>query len=514
MEDLEKNALDLLKSREYERAAKVYLQLAMKFPDNEDYLAHAANCYDSLKEKKVALSLYKKVLTVNPHSISALLNVSTIYYELKKIEKSVAYAEQALDQQKDNFAAIMNRGNALYAMGNYNAALHCYEQMFKINPHSYNAILNIANTSYNLGLFEQAALYADKAIALRPNSADPYIIAGNAYIELHQNEQATRALKQASELAPLSDWLCNSISNLFQKVGNWRQALHYAWKAMTLKGAHTTIDDHINFAALLYAAQDEDESPESQQLVDGYITRWEKAYPDHPVIHHAASALRHVQDIQTMDLGYVKSLFDGFASSFDEILAELDYKVPDLIAQHLKDYLKIKLFKKRRILDLGCGTGLCAQALKQYFPNEEYFGVDISECMLDVADKKNLYQALFADDILSFLETNSEVYHAVVAGDVLTYIGELKPLFRLLTKAVKFNGYLAFSITKNLVNNQDFYLVPSGRFVHSLSYVQRLLKYCGFKTLVAEEAILRHEGAKKVSGYVIIAQKEIEVIFE
>lgn len=511
MEELEQNALDFLKNQEFDKAAKLYLQLSMAHPEVEKYLISAANCYDQSGDKKVALSLYRKALAINNQSLAVLLNMSTLYYELKKYDSSIEFAEKVLELSADNFAALMNLGNSYYAQGKYDEALKFYDEMFKLNANSYNAILNIANTCYNLGNFSRAIEFAKMAIEKRPMSAEPYIVAGNSYVELLKNEEATTCLKKASELAPDSDWLCNSIANLFQKMGNWKQCLYYAWKAFALNGKSVSIEDHINFAYFLYEAEDDEQN---RELVEKYLTRWEEAFPNHPVVHHACCALRNVQDVPAMDLTYVKGLFDGFATSFDEILGELEYKAPELIAQGLKDHLKTKLFKKRRILDLGCGTGLCAQALVSFFPNEEFYGVDISDRMLNEAGKKNIYKELYADDIISFLETSDEVYHAVVAGDVLTYFGDLKPVFRALTKAVKFNGFFAFTVSKNTLNSNDYFLVPSGRFVHTINYVLRLLKYCGFKMLSVKETVLRHEGAREVVGYVIVAQKELEVVFE
>ena len=110
MEELEQNALDFLKSGEFEKAAKLYLQLAVAAPENENYLVAAANCYDSFGDKKIALSLYKKALAVNPQSLTALLNVSTLYYELKKYDRAAEFAEKALEVKEGNFAALMNLG--------------------------------------------------------------------------------------------------------------------------------------------------------------------------------------------------------------------------------------------------------------------------------------------------------------------------------------------------------------------------------------------------------------------
>ncbi len=510
MEELEQNALEFFKGREYEKAAKLYLQLAVAHNQNENYLISAANCYDAAGDKKVALSLYKKALEINPQSLTAILNISTLLYELKKYEQSSQYAEQALAIKPDNFSALMNLGNIAYSRGEYDTALAYYEQMYALNKNSYNAIINIANTCYNKGQYLKALEYAQTAIDKRPTNAEPYIVAGNCYIELKRNEEGAACLKKAAEIAPNSDWLCTSISVLYQKAGNIRQSLHYAWKTLAIKGLQATADDHINFGYLLYEAEDGGE----QELLEKYLERWTAAFAGNPVVDYAASALRHEENVNTTDLTYVKGVFDSFAPSFDEILGELNYRVPEYIAKMLKDSLKTNLFKKRRILDLGCGTGLCAEAVQALLGGTEFYGVDISENMLQEAGKKEIYKTLYAEDIMSFLENDTSSYHAVIAGDVLTYMGDLKALFREVSKAIKINGLFCFSVSKNIYNQNDYFLASSGRFAHSQSYIARLLKFCGLNVEQMEERVLRREGTKDVTGYIFLARKTIEVVFE
>lgn len=510
MEELKQKALFFLKNGEFEKAAKLYLQLAVAYPEDENYLISAANCYDRLNDKKVALSLYKKAFAINSQSLTAILNLSTIYYELKKYEQAKDFAQCALEIKKDNFFALMNLGNVAYAQGDFETALGYYEKIYALNSNSYNAIINIANTCYNLGDFLRAIEFAQFAMAKRPTDANPYIVAGNCYIELEKKEEAAENLKKAAEIDPTSEWLCNSVAMLYQKTGNWKQAMIYAWRALAVKGSKATADDHINFGYLLYETEDAG----YKELMEKYAIRWEEMFGANPIVSYVCSALRHEQNVRETDLTYVKKLFDGFAVSFDEILEQLVYRVPEFISLLLKDELKIKLFKKRRILDLGCGTGLCGQAVRKYFPNEELFGVDISEKMLAEAEKKGVYEKLYADDILSFLRNNEEKFHAVMAGDVFTYLGDLKPLFKELSKVVKFNGLFCFSVSKNIFNQNDYFLTSSGRFVHSIAYIHRILKFCGFEVVKQEEHILRHEGVKEVEGYVVLARKNIEVVFE
>ena len=510
MNEIEKSALNFLKKREYEKAANLYLKLALQNPDVDRYLITSANCYDALGDKKTALNLYQKALKINPQSLTALLNLSTIYYELQKYEKSVLYAQNALNIDENNFSATLNIANAHYADKDYETALIHYEKLYTINPNSYNAVANIANTCYNLSQFVKAIEYAKMAIDLRPNTVDAYIIAGNAYAELNKKDDAGIFLKKAASISPNSEWVCNSISNLYIKMGNYKQGLHHAWRLFFLKNYQVSASDHINFGYLLYEAHDE----KQDELVKNYIELWKQHFPDNKIVHHLCSALTNTQDIKTSDLTYIKNLFDGFASSFDTILKDLNYAVPVAIANSLKNVIKTKLFKKQRILDLGCGTGLCVKELKQHFPNEEYYGVDISDKMLAVASKKNLYNELYENDIFSFLTNNTTQYNAIISGDVLTYIGDLKPLITLLNPHIIPNGYFCFSISKNIYTNNEYHLTPSGRFVHSISYIMRQLKHCGFDAIKTEEMVLRKEGAKDVLGYIILAKKSVEIVFK
>jgi predicted TPR repeat methyltransferase len=510
VDELEQKALELLKEKEYDKAAKIYLQLAISTPNDETHLLSAANCYETSGEKKLAIGLYKKALEINPQSQNALIKLSTIYYQVQKYEKSEQYAKQALDTKQDNFNAIFNLGNIAYARGNYQDALEYYEKMYALNPNSYLAIVNIANSSYCLCNFFKAIEYSLMAIKKRPSNVDPYVIAGNSYMELNKLTDSVVYLKKALEISPNSPWVINSIANIFQKQEDWKQCLHFLWKSFAIKGDTATTDDHINFGHSLYEAQ----LDEQKELVDKYLKHWMEIYGNNPIVSYINSILTNDKNIKTSDITYVQKLFDGFASSFENVLSELNYQVPTLIADSLKSNLKTKLFKKRRILDLGCGTGLCAEAIKEHFPNEEYYGIDISERMLEIARRKNIYKELTADDINNFVTTDTNLYHAVVAGDVLTYFGDIKSLFREIARITKFNGLFCFSITTNTENNQNYYLTSSGRFIHSPNYICSMLKFCGFEVIKQEEAFLRKEGRRDINGYIILAKKNIEIVYE
>ncbi|OWK23826.1 hypothetical protein AJ87_30525 [Rhizobium yanglingense] len=67
---------------------------------------------------------------------------------------------------------------------------------------------------------------------------------------------------------------------------------------------------------------------------------------------------------------------------------------------------ELKLDRFKRLLDLGCGTGLTGGTLRDLC--EEMTGIDISENMVEIAHKKEIYETLFVAEVEDFLDDNDE----------------------------------------------------------------------------------------------------------
>src|SRR5690606_10909350 len=112
---------------------------------------------------------------------------------------------------------------------------------------------------------------------------------------------------------------------------------------------------------------------------------------------------------------YVETLFDQHAEAFEDILVEqLGYAVPMMVRQRLQE-LKLGPFK--RLLDLGCGTGLTGESLRDMV--EDMTGIDLSEKMVELAHEKDLYETLYVAEVEDFLEDNDdEPFDIINATDV------------------------------------------------------------------------------------------------
>ena len=90
---------------------------------------------------------------------------------------------------------------------------------------------------------------------------------------------------------------------------------------------------------------------------------------------------------------------------------------------------------------------------------------------------------------------------------MLTYFGDLKPVFVSSFSALKKHGRIIFSITQNKKTDSDWNLHLSGRFSHQIEYLKKLLNDVGFVLEKQSLQQLRTEAGKPVIGYIISARK-------
>jgi predicted TPR repeat methyltransferase len=124
--------------------------------------------------------------------------------------------------------------------------------------------------------------------------------------------------------------------------------------------------------------------------------------------------------------------------------------------------------------------------------------------MLAEARKRNLYDALVEKEAVAFLEETDENFDLVVALDVLPYTGALEDFFAAVAARLPAGGL--FAISHETSNCATFEFLPSGRFAHSLGYIQRL---CGDAFALARllPTTLRLEAGRAVEGNIALLRR-------
>jgi predicted TPR repeat methyltransferase len=205
--------------------------------------------------------------------------------------------------------------------------------------------------------------------------------------------------------------------------------------------------------------------------------------------------------------GYVRALFDDYAPKFDQHLTKsLSYRGPELIADALRRACskQAREYRFGPTLDLGCGTGLMAQALDGSCTSVE--GVDLSPGMLEKAGKTTLYDALHEGELVSFLSGRATAEaDLVVAADVFVYMAALDSAFRQVHRVLKGEGLFAFTVQAH--EGEGFILGADARYAHSETYVRQLAEAVGFTMVIFERVSTREDRGTPVPGFLAVLQR-------
>ncbi len=205
--------------------------------------------------------------------------------------------------------------------------------------------------------------------------------------------------------------------------------------------------------------------------------------------------------------GYVRALFDDYAPKFDRHLTKsLAYRGPELIADALRRACskRVRDYRFGLALDLGCGTGLMAQALNGLCSSME--GVDLSPRMLEKAQRTKLYDALHEGELVSFLAGRpSGEADLVVAADVFVYMAALDGVFREASRVLGREGLFAFTVQAH--EGMGFILGEDARYAHSEAYVRELAESNGFTVVILERVSTREDRGVPVPGLLAVLQR-------
>lgn len=203
---------------------------------------------------------------------------------------------------------------------------------------------------------------------------------------------------------------------------------------------------------------------------------------------------------------YVETLFDQHAEVFEDVLVEqLGYAVPMMVRQRLQ---ALGLGPFKRLLDLGCGTGLTGEALQDMV--DDLTGIDISENMVEIAHEKEVYETLYVAEVEDFLEDNDdEPFDIVTATDVLPYLGALEPLFFGTAENLLPGGIFAFSsetLPEETFAGRAYMVNAKQRFAHTEGYVRDRLAATGFELIDITNINVRMEEGQPTPGHLVIAK--------
>jgi predicted TPR repeat methyltransferase len=213
------------------------------------------------------------------------------------------------------------------------------------------------------------------------------------------------------------------------------------------------------------------------------------------------------EKLSSMPQAYVRALFDQYAPKFETALVDdLGYRGPALLfkavlaARHA--VRKPAFFK--RVIDLGCGTGLAATAFAREV--DHFIGFDLSPRMIEKARATGLYAGLEVADMLEGLRSRPDAStELILAADAMVYVADLAPVLGEAKRVLVPGGVLAFTVE---THGGDGVILGAGlRYAHSAGYVRCSIKDAGLTLSQLEALSARNEDNAPVPGLVVVAAK-------
>ncbi len=406
-----------------------------------------------------ARQAYRRILKAAPRHADALHMLGLLEHQAGHHATAIELLNQALAAGPASAELYTNLGSALQASGNPDDAIVAYRQAIALNPGFALAHNNLGNALRAAGETEAALESFRQAIRVAPGFALAHYNLGDLLHAQGMHEEAIKSMRQALILEPGFANACNSLATLLMERGELEQAKALFERTLQLDRSNTSA-------------------------------------------RHMLAALSG-ETTKTAPPGYVTGLFDGCAGYFERHLVdELGYRAPQDLYTAVSRLVDADC-EGLEVLDLGCGTGLCAPLFRDMAGT--LVGVDLSPGMLAEAGRPGLYDSLVEADITEALREHPDAYDLIVSADVFIYVGALEAVFEAAARALRPGGLFAFSI--EVEEGDGYSLRQSGRYAQSLGYIRRLAAENGLHECSVDSCVLRMERGQPIEGCVVVLEK-------
>ena len=393
----------------------------------------------------------------------------------------------ALEQAR----ALFFQGNAHFEAGRLPEAAEAFRQALRLAPGRISVLANLGITLWRLGEAAQALPVLREVTAADAEHAEAWLALGLCAEAQGHWAEALDALQRGTALSPAVGapvWL--SLGRLGGRLGRLPEALAALERALaqdaTLAEAWSQRGQVLRALGRL---------PEAAEAFEQAL-----AHGADEALHRFFLASVRGEVLPHPPATYVQALFDDYAEGFQAHLVQaLRYEAPAVLLEPLRASGR----RFAHMLDLGCGTGLCAERMHGQVGCID--GVDLSAAMVAQARGSGWYRQVVQGDLLPFLQSQASreaPVDLIVAADVFIYVGALDAVLAAARGCVAPGGVFAFSL-EQAPPGQALALQPSLRYAHSRGYIERLAAEQGWRVERLEAAPLREEQQRPVMGWYV-----------
>lgn len=506
-------------------AEAIYRRIIDDDPDHAEalhwlgVLAHQAGRHDD------AASFISRAIKISPDDPAYHHNFGEVCMVLGRFDEATSAFVRAVALQPERAESYLALGLATQRAGRFDGAIEAFGHAARVKPGYVDAHHCLAVAQLSAGRPDDAIVSACEVVRLCPGHLHAFVTLGVAHAKLKQWPEAEENLRRAIDLDPNHARAYQNLASVFAAQGRDADAKAILAKAIkvdpTRPGAYQGLAAITGresgpeqamplFKQAVVAARVQERMREMATWsppgdLSNAIAATETRLGFGPNMERVQFMLSLIDGVGAPPVVPAPSVtrhFDQYAARFDEHLVKnLRYAGPKLLLDAIGPH--VPSGARLDILDLGCGTGLVGEIL---LPMKRLmYGVDLSSNMLDHARNRRVYDALEQAEVCQALEECQPTFDLVVAGDVFVYIGDLSRVFRAVVPVLRPGGLFAFT-----VESQDagtYKLMPTGRYVHSETYLRTLAIEVGLEVVSISQDVLRTERGKDVTCRVAVFRR-------
>lgn len=472
-----------------------------------------------------AESCFRKAVECCPHDSRALHRLGFVVFLRGDTHEAVELLLQSASRRGDDPTLCGHLASALMASGRLHEAIESWQRAVELAPDYAAAYEKLGDAHLANGDTEASEAAYRKSIELLPDGARALVGLGRMLYFSDRNQEAEDALRRALELGQGAADIGILVGTVLLEVGGLDAALELFDAAVNAEPDEA--QGHASRGLALHWLGRLDEAESAYRRALNHDSRSQLALKHLGVLLQernqlggAAECFKNLLEVNPNDdvarhmlaatsgkspssapAGYVTRLFDDYADRFDAHLGSIDYHAPTLMRDAVLAIAGGKALAWR-ILDLGCGTGLCGEAVR---PIASFLiGVDLSARMIAKARERKIYDSLMVGKIEDALEGEEQSLDLIIAGDVFTYVGDLGDVFAGCASALRTGALMAFSIEST--TNGTYQLCPTGRYAHSSQYVNATADASGLSVVNRQDITVRNDPVP-IPGEIVVLSK-------
>ncbi|WP_419420138.1 tetratricopeptide repeat protein [Legionella sp. D16C41] len=508
--------------------AVTYFKKALQLDANNPILYNnLANTYKKNHQFDEAICNYQKAITLEPTYAQAHNNLASTYAVLGQHQQALAHYHHALKNAPDFAAAHFNLGLLFISQNKLDEARIQFQNVLALNPKHLEAMFYLGVLALEANQLTEAEQAFQQVISENSNHVEALTNLGVIALKREQGQLSVDYFSKALALDNEHIEARNNLAATFMHYDRFENALmhydyllqkdptniEYLYNSGVAQMALGHLNEAINhFEHLLNEQHDHFAALNNLAAIYMRLNDKEKAKvlltqalavnPNDKTSKHMLNAIAGSTEQAETSTEYAANLFNNYALYYDQhVQKHLKYSLPNQILNLLEE---LKISHCEKTLDLGCGTGLTGQVLRD--STQQLIGVDIAKKMLDWARPKGIYDNLIEAEALTYLTNNKELYNLIVAADVLPYFGDLSSLFQQISQHLENEGYFIF--TTEISSIMPWQLQTSARFSHHEKYLEQLAHANLFEIKAKKQIIARHQDSLPLPVWLVALQKK------